>query len=627
MEQKTVKNDFWTLLRPNFSTLIVFEMIYSAVGGLIIIPLLYWLFRGALSLSGMAYIAPHNVGDFVTSPAFWIVVIIALLLAAFYSVVSINGVIFTCECSRQKKKVALGSLIRHALVFSKPVFKPKNWEVILLVLVVIPLMNIGITPAFLGAITIPDFILEFISYKKIFIAISVIVCLFFIALILRWMYAFNYMALEEVTFKEACKRSARLGKGHYFRDLISIILTQFIVFTVAMLVLTLLTLFFTVLFKLLFQLSGVASAILSVGMSLIYIFLIILTVIILTLGMPLCYAVISAKYYQYRKYSGYPISDVVLEISDERRPQKKVRILTGITVILIIGVLSVLFYNYSNGDIKEKISAEDIKEVAETEHSTGVVAHRCGAHFAPENTIAALNKVADMGATWCEIDVQQCKDGSIIVMHDTNFERTTGKDADSWTMTLEEVKQLDAGSSFSEEYAGEKIPTLDEMIKAAKARGISLQIEMKPTGNEYDFEKKVADVIVANDYVQNCLIASQDYKCLETAHQYNPNIRTLYITWIAFGDVTKIEAAADFSVESTWISNALVETVHESGNQIFAWTVNTPSVMQRMIDCGIDALVTDEIEEAMKITKENSTQFFADYIIDFFDISKKEGDV
>lgn len=265
------------------------------------------------------------------------------------------------------------------------------------------------------------------------------------------------------------------------------------------------------------------------------------------------------------------------------------------------------------------VSASDVK-AAMGDSKTGVVAHRCGAHFAPENTVAALNNAADMGVNWCEIDVQQTKDGQIIVMHDTNFGRTTGFYAESWDVTLEEARKLDAGSHYSERYVGEKIPTLDEMIQAAKARGISLQIEMKYTGNVEDFAHKVADIIVANDYTHHCLIASQDYRCLEAAHQYNPDLRTLYIMFIAFGDIERIEAATDFSVESTWNCNTLIEHVHEDNDQIFAWTVNTPSVMQRMINCGIDALVTDEVADALEIAQANSSQAFSQWIIDFFDL-------
>lgn len=603
-----------------------FEALYASAGTMAIIPLLYALFCGALKLNGMEYIVPHTVGEFLASPAFWGAAAIALLFAAFYSVVSISGVIYTCECSRQNKKVALRSLVKNAFAISTPVLKPKNWAVILLVLVVIPIMNIGVTPSFLGAITIPDFILEFITYNKALVALFALTCIFLTVLILRWLYAFHFMALEKDSFTQSCKRSAKLGKGHHVKDLLAVILIQIAVFGAVMAVIAILTALFTLLFRISIFSDGRLSVLTSTGMGLLFTFLSLLTVITSTLGMPVCYAVISARYYDYREKQGDPTADIALDAADTVKNRKKGKVLAAIAAVLIVGVTSVLLYHFTRGDIGEAFFAEDIREAVATE-GVGVVAHRCGAHFAPENTLAALNKAADMGAKWCEIDVQQCKDGSIIVMHDTNFARTTGKDADSWTMNLDEVKKLDAGSFYGEEYAGEQIPTLDEMIQAAKERGVSLQIEMKPTGNEHDFEKAVADIIVANDYAQNCLIASQNYECLKKAHAYNPDLRTLYIAWIAFGDVTKVEAATDFSVESTWISDTLVETVHDAGKQIFAWTVNTPSVMQRMVDCEIDALVTDEIEDAMEITRENSPLAFADYIIDFFNIPAKENGV
>ena len=191
-----------------------------------------------------------------------------------------------------------------------------------------------------------------------------------------------------------------------------------------------------------------------------------------------------------------------------------------------------------------------------------VVAHRCGANYAPENTVAALNKAADKGATWCEIDVQQCADGAIIVIHDTNLKRITDLDANTWEVTYDQVKQLDAGSSFSEEYANEPLPLLSGMIETTKARGMKLQIEVKPTGNGEGIEQRTVDIVRQANFQDQCVLASQDFACIEKLRACAPDVQILYIMSLAYGDVPSIPQVDHYSVEATWATNALVDNVH-----------------------------------------------------------------
>ena len=96
-----------------------------------------------------------------------------------------------------------------------------------------------------------------------------------------------------------------------------------------------------------------------------------------------------------------------------------------------------------------------------------VVAHRAGAKVAPENTLAALEQAIRDGAPIAEIDVQQLSDGTLIVMHDSNFKRTAGEDVCVWDTEADVLSTLEVGSTFSAAYRGEQIPTLEEMLACA----------------------------------------------------------------------------------------------------------------------------------------------------------------
>src|SRR5699024_3701521 len=93
-----------------------------------------------------------------------------------------------------------------------------------------------------------------------------------------------------------------------------------------------------------------------------------------------------------------------------------------------------------------------------------ITAHRGNSEDAPDDTMAAFQSALDAGADMVELDVQQLGDGSLIIMHDSNFQRTTGIDLNVWEADAGMEAEMDAGSWFSEEFAGEPVPTLEEAI-------------------------------------------------------------------------------------------------------------------------------------------------------------------
>ena len=244
-----------------------------------------------------------------------------------------------------------------------------------------------------------------------------------------------------------------------------------------------------------------------------------------------------------------------------------------------------------------------------------VTAHRGASALYPENTMAAFRGAKELGADWIELDVQQTKDKKLIVLHDTNLKRTTGLNKNTWEATYEEIQKLDAGSFFSQEFKGEKIPTLEEVIEFAKENNIKLNIELKPTGFESDFEKSVVDVINKYDFAQNCVITSQVYKVLKNVKEYNKDVKTVYVMSLAYGNITKLLVADHFSIEASSVNKSLVKRVHNAGKELYVWTVNTEENMQKMINLKVDNIITDNITLAKDtITKSKTSNIIQEYI-------------
>src|SRR5438874_10139270 len=108
-----------------------------------------------------------------------------------------------------------------------------------------------------------------------------------------------------------------------------------------------------------------------------------------------------------------------------------------------------------------------------------IIAHRGGSAEAPENTMAAFRHAIDIGMRYVELDVQMSRDGELVVIHDETVDRTTNGHGPAASLTFEELHRLDAGSQFGLEYAGERIPTLREVLELCTDAGVGVVVEIK----------------------------------------------------------------------------------------------------------------------------------------------------
>jgi len=160
----------------------------------------------------------------------------------------------------------------------------------------------------------------------------------------------------------------------------------------------------------------------------------------------------------------------------------------------IIGILTFLSFLQS----PLLFSQEEIKLP-----ERGICAHRGANETHPENTISAFKEAVRLGAHMVEFDVQITKDKYLVIMHDKSVDRTTDGKGLISELTLAEIKELDAGSWKSQEFKGEKVPTLREAL-AVFPKNIWLNIHLK--GNK-DLGEATARVIITEDRVHQGVIA------------------------------------------------------------------------------------------------------------------------
>lgn len=221
-----------------------------------------------------------------------------------------------------------------------------------------------------------------------------------------------------------------------------------------------------------------------------------------------------------------------------------------------------------------------------------IVAHRGASRIAPENTLSAMRKAIEFGADYAECDVFQTKDGEIVLFHDEEMERTTGKDGMIWDYTLSELRELEVGFWFKEEFKGEPIPTLREVIQLVRGK-IKLNIEAKVAGNDPDIAQKVVDIIRSEKFAEECMVTSFEKPVIEKVKEIAPYIKTGFI----FDEEHPpdiFEGNWEYVCSKRTLVDALfVKMAKQNGKKLFVWTVNYPAEMKRLIALGVDGIITD----------------------------------
>lgn len=241
------------------------------------------------------------------------------------------------------------------------------------------------------------------------------------------------------------------------------------------------------------------------------------------------------------------------------------------------------------------------KQGMQPDHDVLVVAHRAGAAYAPENTISALEQAIIQGAEIAEIDIRQLPDGTLVVLHDNNFLRTTGVNLKVWEADYQACRKLDAGYYFQGNYTGERVPTLDEMLEFAKGR-IRLMLDIKTCGYEENLEFELVQTLFHHDMEWQCIVGSKDLGVLERVKELAPMVETVYIARSLKESDYELVYVDSYSVKLSNMNEAMVERVHARDKLIYGWTANSRSHMKTIISYGADGIVTDDVPLALKVT-------------------------
>lgn len=245
-----------------------------------------------------------------------------------------------------------------------------------------------------------------------------------------------------------------------------------------------------------------------------------------------------------------------------------------------------------------------------------ITGHRGAAGLAPENTLASIQLAIELGVDRIEIDVQQTKDNKIIVLHDRTLRRTTTGHGFVKNLTYDEIFQFSAGYKFNKFYINEKVPTLEQVIDLIDGK-VELLIETKYSYMYYpNIERHIINIIKNKNAKNWCKVISFNDRALFRINKLDNSIRLgkLFVgkhahlplsfdKGLNIRPLKKYAFVDEVIVKHDYATKAIIEKVHDFGKELHVWTVNNEVTIQKLIERGVDGIISDYPNLLMKYRK------------------------
>lgn len=602
---------FWVGMRrltAHWKPLILFEILWKLVTLLVIAPACAGLIQLAIHLAKLKYLTTSNLLQFLRSP--WTILLLAvlLLLAALYTLFEIAAV---CTCFRQsrfqKVRTTLGRMVRSGLQSVLHFFRGGGPFLVLHLLVLIPLMQFSATSGIFTAMGIPDFLAYYMTKKEFLLPIYVAAIILCCLLSVRWVFSSVLFTQNQCSYRSARATSVQLVRGRFWQTFFSVLVWNCCYFAALLVFLCMIT----VVVLMVIRATGSNDLIMSQAMRILKLLIQIVLWSFSFFATPICMAHLTALLEKRCVQMPEVVLPEPVPLSRSAKPfRRSTAVLTACCfTVAALGLNLSYVYSVFTGKANFRLALFQ---------NPTVMAHRGLSADAPENTLYAFSDAISVGADFIELDVQQTRDGVLVVMHDSNLKRTTGVNKDIWDVDYADIQNLDAGSWFDPAYANARIPTLEETLQFVDKRA-KLNIEIKPTKHGSDtLEQDVAELITRYQYTDACYVTSFSYGSLKKVKEANPEIRTGYLMSVAYGQFYSLKYADAFSLNKVFVTSQVVNAAHQQGKQIFAWTVNSMSEVRSLCNLHVDSIITDDPVMVQNVISRDSTGETLRSVLDYF---------
>lgn len=574
--KKQIK-EIYQMIRGNLRSLLLFEFFFRFIAGTLLVQVGTRGLKFCLDRAGYSYLTLANAWKFFLHPWTMLFILVMAVLALFLNMIEIGGLVTAFSGAAYFCHPTLWEIFSGAFEKVRDELRHKNYRLFGMGMISTFTVNLFYLYRIFSRIKPVNFVIKELLDQPLAVSVSLLVFLLFLALLFPAFFVFHGCMIGQKSYWDSRFESMELLKGRWAQ----------IIGMVALLEAWLIILFLAVYYLSVFLMAVVTVLFVKEDLGLAFLmettdraewFLVILASIFASM---VCWAFVTREYYQVigrrkGRMEGWEFATAGRNIQFSKR--------TGLALLGLFLAMSGFFLfdaAYNGNFISKSVAVQ-----------TRITAHRGSSSGAPENTMAALEKAVEEMADRAEIDVQETADGVIVLCHDTSLKRVAGINKKVSDLTLEQIKKLDVGSWFSSEYQGEQIPTLEEVMEYAKGK-IDLNIEIKNLGNSSGLPEKVIELVEKHEMQEQCVITSTNRFYLKRVKAVNPEIRTGYIISAAYGNFYSDEFIDLISIRSSFVTERMIESAHEAGKAVHAWTVNGKVEMERLKQLGVDDMITD----------------------------------
>ncbi len=588
----------------NLGKFFKYQLITKVVVALAIVPMFGWMRSVIVEGKSVGVFTNLDVFKFfLTTRGFLFLVLIALTV--FIEIIfELGGFITLSAKSRfDSGEPSYLSVLKYNLKLLPRMFSIGGIIMLAYMVVFVPLSGVGLKLSVLKGINIPNFILSEIQSNMTYAVIYAVIIVIMFFLSIKMIFIFQYMLIYNMTSIEAIKASSKLVSQNKMKFAKTMIGVSFFNFLFAGILLALWLLF-------IYIIANTVNMDRSHG-RIIMIFLLLLQnaaiILFSVLFIPFeCHHITDVFYMLTNEENEYPkIKNKSKRTFLDKVLSRKKSLISIILVFMIlisipIGIFTSFFFGY-NRNLK-------------------VMAHRGYGYGVPENSISSIKKSIKEKIDYVEIDVQKTKDGKYILNHDKNFTRVAfGKPKEAservGNLTYSQIRTFDIGSNFGPKYAGEKVPTIEDILDLCKGK-IKINLELK----EKVDSKMMDDLIkmVKERNMQNQVIfTSLDIKNVEYIEKKDSNLLTGLIYFVTLGK--KENFISDYLImEEREATDSNIFNLQIQGHKVIVWTVNTDESIEKFVKSEADGIISDNPLKIKQAIKENSMLNEKDLILSSF---------
>lgn len=574
----------------SYKKYLAFALIYMLFSSFLFVPFISFVFNRVLKAIGTGTLLNGEVYRIGLSSIGFIGMLMISFIMVVILFVEFGVMIMIAQQTYFKRNILVSEAFVTTVRKLPALLGFGMIQLMFIFLMIIPFIDSPVFPTLLD-FNVPIILTNELNDMSTFVlALFLCVLILGIFLFTRLIFTLHYIFIEEKSVWYAMKHSWKITKYNKLHIIVNLLMLNFLFSITGFLIMSFLSyipnLTETIVLSHIIEDYLVAfSSFMTITISLLFI--------------PLNIIITTRLLYRFKQHKGELVENQ-LTIYDAKKLTSFENSVTHFLnekkyssiLLIIIYVSSVVI---ANGTVNDQI--------VYLKWNVQVAAHRGDVHKAPENSLSSIEAALEQGVDAIEIDVKTTKDGRIILNHDSTLSRVAGVPERVEELNYEELSHVDIGRLFSDEFIGEKIPTLSEALDRLSEENVNVIIDVKLTDltRSSKMAKSIVDLVKIYGLEDATYVQSFDNEFLQEVRRQDSTIKIGQILFLSAGSLNNLDV--DFyTIRQTMLSQRFIDNARELNREVWVWTVNNPRNIKEVLKYDINGIITDYPERVQRMT-------------------------